>query len=187
MPYAPENFDSEPSAFCYAFGQNFQTASYYRLDPLGTRPDRLLKEIKGSLAAGYPLMFGFTVYDSLGEAKDNQGKVPFPAPQDRTVGGHAIAAVGYDDGVIIQNSEPGSVPTRGAIRIRNSWGTGWGVSVQPAAAAAGRRLRRPFLRRFAGASSVGGAEPLAEGVSRKASHHSRAVLFSSRVFAMRQR
>jgi len=44
-------------------------------------------------------------------------------------------------------------------------------------------LRLLFLRRFAGASSVGGAEPLAEGVSRKASHHSRAVLFSSRVFA----
>lgn len=56
--------------------------------------------------------------------------------------------------------------------------------VQPAA---GRGLRRLFLRRFAGASSVCGAETLAAGVSRKACHHSRAVLFSSLVFAMRQR
>lgn len=126
MPYVPENFDGEPSAFCYAFGQSFQTASYYRLDPLGAKPDQLLMNIKVSLAAGYPLMFGFTVYDSMGEAKNNKGTVPFPSQQDRAVGGHAIAAVGYDDAIIIQNSEPGSVPTRGAIRIRNSWGTDWG-------------------------------------------------------------
>jgi C1A family cysteine protease/predicted TIM-barrel fold metal-dependent hydrolase len=126
MPYVPENFDSEPSAFCYAFGQSFQTASYYRLDPLGRRPDRLLTNIKTSLAAGYPLMFGFTVYDSMGEAKNNKGKVPFPSSHDRVAGGHAVAAVGYDDTIVIQNSEPGSIPTRGAIRIRNSWGPDWG-------------------------------------------------------------
>jgi C1A family cysteine protease len=126
MPYVPENFDSEPSAFCYAFGQSFQTASYYRLDPLGTPAVKLLQDIKTSLAAGYPLMFGFTVYDSAGEADENQGRVPFPSPQDRVVGGHAVAAVGYDDGIVICNSEPGSLPTRGAIRIRNSWGTAWG-------------------------------------------------------------
>ena len=126
MPYVPENFDDEPSAFCYAFGQSFQTASYYRLDPVGMPPEKLLKDIKASLAAGYPLMFGFTVYDSLGEATENQGKVPFPSPQDRVVGGHAVAAVGYDDSVVIQNSEPGSLPTRGAVRIRNSWGGGPG-------------------------------------------------------------
>ncbi len=126
MPYVPENFDSEPSAFCYAFGQSFQAASYYRLDPLGTKPERLLRDIKVSLAAGYPLMFGFTVYDSLGEANKNKGKVPFPPRHDRVVGGHAIAAVGYHDALVIQNSEPGSVPTRGALRIRNSWGPDWG-------------------------------------------------------------
>ena len=127
MPYVPERFDEEPSAFCYAFGQNFQTASYYRLDPLGTQPEDLLHEIKTSLAAGYPLMFGFTVYDSMGEAESSEGKVPFPSLRDRSVGGHAVAAVGYDDSVVIQNSEPGSLPTRGAILIRNSWGPDWGT------------------------------------------------------------
>jgi C1A family cysteine protease len=126
MPYVPENYDSEPSAFCYAFGQSFQTASYYRLDPLGTPAAKLLKDIKASLAAGYPLMFGFTVYDSAGEADENRGRIPFPSLRDRVVGGHAVAAVGYDDGVVIVNSEPGSLPTHGAIRIRNSWGPGWG-------------------------------------------------------------
>jgi C1A family cysteine protease/predicted TIM-barrel fold metal-dependent hydrolase len=126
MPYVPENFDEEPSAFCYAFGQNYQTASYYRLDPVGTKNDQLLTSIKVTLAAGYPVMFGFTVYDSMGEAKENQGKIPFPSGNDRVVGGHAVAAVGYDDSVVIRNSDPGSLPTRGAIRIRNSWGKEWG-------------------------------------------------------------
>lgn len=126
MPYTPENFDVEPSAFCYAFGQNYQTASYYRLDPLGTDSKKLLTDIKTSLAAGYPLMFGFTVYDSMGEAQNNMGMVPYPSKQDRVIGGHAVAAVGYDDAIVIQNSDPGSIPTRGAVRIRNSWGPEWG-------------------------------------------------------------
>ncbi|HOI17093.1 MAG TPA: amidohydrolase family protein [Geobacteraceae bacterium] len=126
MPYVPEDFDKEPSAFCYAFGQSYQTASYYRLDPVGTKAEKLLMDIKITLTAGYPLMFGFTVYDSMGEAKANQGKIPFPSGNDRVAGGHAMAAVGYDDTIVIQNSDPGSIPTRGAIRIRNSWGTDWG-------------------------------------------------------------
>ena len=57
-----------------------------------------------------------------------------------------------------------------------------------AAGAAGRRLRRLFLRRFAGASSVGGSELITEGSpERKASHHSRAARFSPLVSAARRR
>jgi len=126
MPYVPEDFDNEPSAFCYAFGQSYQSASYYRLDPVGAEPAQLLENIKVTLAAGYPLMFGFTVYDSLGEADRNGGMIPFPSANDRVVGGHAVAAVGYDDTIIVQNSDPGSVATRGAIRVRNSWSREWG-------------------------------------------------------------
>ena len=126
MPYDTKNYEEEPSAFCYSFAQSFQTASYYRLDPVGTRPDDLLYQIKTILSAGYPLMFGFTVYDSMGEAKANKGKIPFPSSHDRVIGGHAIAAVGYDDDIVIQNSDPGSIPTRGALLVRNSWGKEWG-------------------------------------------------------------
>ena len=34
--YVVADFDKEPPAFCYAFAQNYQAISYYRLDPPGT-------------------------------------------------------------------------------------------------------------------------------------------------------
>ncbi|MFM6407412.1 MAG: cysteine protease, partial [Microcystis sp.] len=60
--YNIADFDKEPSAFCYAFGQSYQAISYYRLDPPGTTPSNLLTQIKTYLANGLPSMFGFTVY-----------------------------------------------------------------------------------------------------------------------------
>ena len=44
------------------------------------------------------------------------------------LGGHAIVAVGFDDGIRIRNSGSGGAETTGALLIRNSWGTGWGES-----------------------------------------------------------
>ena len=41
-PYVIADYDKEPSAFCYAFAQNFQSITYYRLDPIGTAKAALL-------------------------------------------------------------------------------------------------------------------------------------------------
>jgi C1A family cysteine protease len=120
-------FDTEPPAFCYAFAQNYQAISYYRYDPPGTPKDALLNRIKTNLAANLPPMFGFTVYNSYSQAATT-GKIPFPTPGERILGGHAIDAVGYDDNMKIKNTNPGGVETTGALLIRNSWGTGWGIS-----------------------------------------------------------
>ena len=60
-------------------------------------------------------MFGFTVYNFGNE----KGEFEFPGPNDRVQGGHAIVAVGYDD-----NRKIGK--DKGALKIRNSWGTAWG-------------------------------------------------------------
>jgi C1A family cysteine protease len=124
-PYAIADFDKEPSAFCYAFAQNFQAIQYYRLDPTGTSKPTLLTRIKTNLAAGLPSMFGFTVYTSISQA-DQSGKIPCPTLGEKVAGGHAIVAVGYDNAMKIKNTNPGSVETVGALLIRNSWGTGWG-------------------------------------------------------------
>jgi C1A family cysteine protease len=123
--YVISDFDKEPPAFCYAFAQNYQTISYYRLDPPGTAPGVLLQQIKSQLAAGLPSMFGFTVYKSIEQASSS-GKIPFPVKADKVAGGHAIDAVGYDDSIKIKNLAPDGVETTGALLIRNSWGTGWG-------------------------------------------------------------
>ncbi|MBI4714465.1 MAG: cysteine protease [Nitrospirae bacterium] len=123
--YVTADYDKEPSAFCYSFAQNYQAISYYRLDPSGTDRNTLMSRIKTNLAGGLPSMFGFTVYSSISQA-GTTGKIPFPTSGEKVAGGHAIVAVGYDDSLKIKNSHTGAVETKGALLIRNSWGTGWG-------------------------------------------------------------
>lgn len=119
-PYNINEFDNEPSAFCYAFAQNYKAVQYYRLDPPGTIPSKRLAIIKTNLAAKLPCMFGFSVYSSVPSIGDGKGEIPYPGPGDKLEGGHAIVAVGYDDAKKIGKS-------KGALLIRNSWGTDWGI------------------------------------------------------------
>jgi C1A family cysteine protease len=124
-PYVVEDFDKEPSAFCYSFAQSFRAISYYRLDPPGSSPEELLLRIKANLAGSLPSMFGFVVFESIGQAKTSGG-IPYPTRQEAILGGHAVVTVGYDDNLKIKNSLPGGEETTGALLIRNSWGDGWG-------------------------------------------------------------
>jgi len=126
-PYNEDAYDQEPFAFCYAFAQQYQAIRYLRLDPPEIYGAELLKKIKTHLAAQLPLMFGFTVYSSIESSGD--GRIPIPFEQEKILGGHAVAAVGYDDNLEIENKfYTGEHPpiTQGALLIRNSWGTGWG-------------------------------------------------------------
>ena len=124
-PYIVADFDEEPTAFCYSFARNYQTLQYFRLDPNGTAAKKLLVRIKAFLAAGLPSIFGFTVFSSIRQAADD-GKIPYPCRGERRLGGHAVAAMGYDDKVKIQNETCKEAKTTGALLIRNSWGEGWG-------------------------------------------------------------
>jgi C1A family cysteine protease len=125
-PYTDDEkkFDKEPLAFCYAFAQNYQTIKYYRHDPPETPATTILNRVKTHLSSGHPAMFGFTVYNSIEQA-DKTGKIPFPSSREKIEGGHAVAAVGYDDSMKIKNNYD-KKETTGALLIRNSWGKGWG-------------------------------------------------------------
>jgi C1A family cysteine protease len=124
IPYDISKFDIEPSAFLYAFAEDFKAIQYYRLDQSGVNPGDLLARIKANIAAGLPSEFGFPVYDSIRQASTT-GKIPFPCGGEKMLGGHAIDAVGYDDNMKITNTNCNLVTT-GAFLIRNSWGTSWG-------------------------------------------------------------
>ncbi len=125
LPYTIAKFDQEPAGFLYALGQSCQAASYYRLDAPGLSARQVLDAIKKHLSCGLPSVFGFTCYSSLSSASST-GRIPYPASTDTVVGGHAVMTAGYDDDMIIRH--PDGTTTKGALRIRNSWGTGWGES-----------------------------------------------------------
>ncbi len=124
-PYREAACDREPPAFCYAFARSYRAISYYRLDPPGTAPAEVLARLRANLAAGLPAMFGFTVYASI-ESAGRTGRIPYPAGDEESIGGHAVAAVGYDDRMTIARSGSRRGETRGALLVRNSWSEGWG-------------------------------------------------------------
>jgi len=106
-PYDPSEFATAPPAACYANALHYTVYEY-----LSVNQD--LADCRACLAAGYPFVFGFTVYESFESAAVAQtGVVPMPGWFESVVGGHAVLAVGYDD------------PSSRFI-VRNSWGAAWG-------------------------------------------------------------
>jgi C1A family cysteine protease len=107
-PYITSKFAQKPPAAAYTAGLQHQALSYQRVT-------RAMNQMKGCLAAGYPFVFGFTVYDSFESAGvANTGKLNMPKKGEKVVGGHAVLAVGYDD-------------TAKRFIVRNSWGDKWGL------------------------------------------------------------
>lgn len=117
--------DAEPTAFCYALAGDYRSISYYRLDFPRQSHAKLLELARAHLTAQVPFALGFPLYESIKQSMKT-GKVPYPSGREKRLGNHAVMAVGYDDRIQICNSRPGSKPTTGALRIQNSWSTGWG-------------------------------------------------------------
>jgi C1A family cysteine protease len=67
-----------------------------------------LSQMKGCLAAGFPFVLGFSVYENIYDASRNPVTV-LPMPTGARIGGHAVLVVGYDD-------------AKQLFTIRNSWG-----------------------------------------------------------------
>jgi len=108
-PYDVARFAEKPPVAAYqeALGQRalqYQTVL------------RRITQMKGCLAAGFPFVFGFTVYTAFeSKAVERTGVVDLPHGGEKLLGGHAVLAVGYDDA------------TQRFI-VRNSWGEKWGQS-----------------------------------------------------------
>ena len=120
--YDVTKYDDEPPAFTYSFAKEFQTLNYIHLDKPPIQSSDLLYKVKLFLKFNLPMMFGFTVYRS--SYPENLGEIPYPSSNDSVTGGHAVIAMGYDDNKTINH--PDGSQTKGAIKIRNSWGTAWG-------------------------------------------------------------
>ncbi|MCO7226932.1 C1 family peptidase [Pleionea sp. CnH1-48] len=122
----PILFDEEPPAFVYSVADNFEATHYFCHDPirLSISKDEVLNSVKSFIASGVPSMFGFWIFDSFYES-ERPGDIPMPGIYERNQGGHAVVAIGYDDDYEIVNTF-NNQKTKGAIKIRNSWGESWG-------------------------------------------------------------
>jgi C1A family cysteine protease len=108
LPYNIAKFAVKPSAACYKDALKHKAVKYMRVP-------RVLSQMQGCLADGYPFVIGFTVYDSFeSEAVAKTGKLNMPTAKEQVVGGHAVLVVGYDN-----------VAKR--FIVRNSWGEDWGL------------------------------------------------------------
>ena len=107
-PYVEQKFADRPPAPCYKIGKTHPAVGYSRLA-------QDVGQMKACLAAGYPFVFGFTVYESFeSDETAHTGVVAMPGVEETSLGGHAVMAAGYDDAA-------------SRFLVRNSWGTSWGM------------------------------------------------------------
>ena len=128
-PYTDKGseFDKDPTSFVYAVADNYEALRYFCHDPQGMNVPTatVLERVKLFLSAGIPSMFGFFGFPSFKET-NLKGGIPYPCQDEQAEWGHAVVAVGFDDKIKIKNLNC-SKETTGALLIRNSWGTVWGV------------------------------------------------------------
>lgn len=107
-PYMPQyTLTQRPSQTAY------DEASHHRVLVYEAVP-QTEQAILTVLALGYPIVYGWSVYESaMTQAVVQSGYVPYPRRTERFLGWHAVVAVGYD-------------LARKRIKFRNSWSAGWG-------------------------------------------------------------
>jgi C1A family cysteine protease len=106
-PYITSKFATKPSSEAYSVATHHKSKSILQIDNTN------LTEMKSSLAQGWPIAIGFTVYESFESAEvAKTGIVPMPKPHEQELGGHAVLIVGYDD-------------ASKRFIVRNSWSADW--------------------------------------------------------------
>jgi len=78
------------------------------------RIEQSVDAIRAALAAGYVVVYGFTVYPSfMGPYTSRTGIMLWPKPGEAVQGGHANVICGFNDATE-------------RFKSRNCWGRGWG-------------------------------------------------------------
>lgn len=105
--YDTNKFKDKPTAAAFSNALK-HTALHYQRVP------QVKNGIKTVLASGYPMVFGFSVYDYFeSQEMASTGVLHMPTKTEKLLGGHAVCAVGYDANYIL---------------VRNSWGASWGLN-----------------------------------------------------------
>jgi C1A family cysteine protease len=106
-PYDVSKFREKPTEECYLNAKHHHIV-------LAERIEQDLNHLKQSILDGYPIVFGFIVYESFESAEvAKTGYMQIPEKNEKALGGHAVVACGFDD-------------NKNVIICRNSWGEKWG-------------------------------------------------------------
>lgn len=106
-PYDIRSYKVTPPKEAYAVARHHRISDYQRLYNR--------EQMISCIASGYPVVFGFLVFPSMHDGKCAEtGEMPMPnLGSEEPLGGHAVAAVGYD-------------LDKEYFIVRNSWGVEWG-------------------------------------------------------------
>lgn len=133
-------YDSNYRAWCLN-SNTWKNAIYRRFNQTGyissTHTDEGITQVKQMLANGYILNFPTYIYSwnykTIGDDPSTEEDNAFVGKNicywvNGTSGYHAMTVVGYNDAIWVDINNNGSVDAgeKGAFRIANSWGTGWG-------------------------------------------------------------
>lgn len=104
-PYVISKFAEKPPAAYYTAAKMHVCISYERVP-------QTEQGIKSALAAGHPIVYGISVYESFeSDQVAKTGTVPMPKSSEQLLGGHCIVMSGY---------------TKRRTESANSWGVDWG-------------------------------------------------------------
>lgn len=107
-PFDPTQLTVKPLLSSYADALLHQVTSYWSVGQSATA-------VEDCLASGFPVAFGFTVYDYFESDQMAQtGILNLPTQSEGVVGGHAVTIVGYNR-------------AQRRVYVRNSWGSDWGM------------------------------------------------------------
>lgn len=107
-PYDITKFEIQPPTQCYTDARTDILLGFQEIT------GDVVPQIKQALVQGFPVVFGMQVFGSLESEQTAQtGIVDLPAPNEQSLGGHAVVFAGYDD-------------ARQSFLVRNSWGPQWG-------------------------------------------------------------
>jgi C1A family cysteine protease len=106
--YDISKFQDKPPQKAYDDAAKHEAILYQRIT-------QTLGQLKGCLAAGFPFVFGFVVYESFeSQQVASTGEGQLPTAGEKQIGGHAVLGVGYDE-------------DQQRFIVRNSWGPKWGM------------------------------------------------------------
>lgn len=118
-PYSdadPGPFQKKPPPNVYADAIKHEALVYKRIIVGGPGAP-----MRSAVAAGYPIVFGFSVPASFedGSWDPSTHPLPLPRPNEKVIGGHCVVITGYDF-TTQRFPQP-------AFQCDNSWGADWGM------------------------------------------------------------